>query len=75
VERLIQRMTTGREAKSPDEVADPNVKAATAELERVLGTRVRITGKPEKRGSIEIDYYSPEDLDRIYTLIVGEQGT
>jgi ParB family transcriptional regulator, chromosome partitioning protein len=75
VERLIQRMTTTREAKRADEVADPNVKAAIAELERVLGTRVRITGRPDNRGSIEIEYYSPEDLDRIYSLIVGEQET
>lgn len=73
VERLVQRMTAPREPKPPDEVPDPNVKAAIAELERVLGTRVRITGRPDNRGSIEIDYYSPEDLDRIYSLIVGEQ--
>lgn len=73
VERLIQRMTTAREPKRPEEVTDPNVKAAIAELERVLGTRVRITGRPDNCGSIEIEYYSPEDLDRIYSLIVGEQ--
>jgi ParB family chromosome partitioning protein len=72
VERLVQRMTATREPKPPDEVADPNVKAAIAELERILGTRVRIAGKPDKRGRIEIEYYSAEDLDRIYSLIVGE---
>jgi ParB family chromosome partitioning protein len=70
VERLVQRMTTTRDPKSPDQV-DPNVKAAIQELERVLGTRVRIAGKPEQRGRIEIDYYSAEDLDRIYSIIVG----
>ncbi|MGO9097217.1 MAG: ParB/RepB/Spo0J family partition protein [Bryobacteraceae bacterium] len=73
VERLVQRMTATREPKSPDEVADPNVKAAIAELERVLGTRVRITGKPDKRGRLEIEFYSAEDLDRIYSVIVGER--
>jgi ParB family chromosome partitioning protein len=72
VERLVQRMTATREPKSPDEAADPNVKAAIAELERVLGTRVRITGKPDKRGRLEIEFYSAEDLDRIYSVIVGE---
>ena len=72
VERLIQRMTLSREPKSVDEVLeDPNVKAAVAELERVLGTRVRIVPKSEQRGRIEIEYYSPEDLDRIYELIAG----
>jgi hypothetical protein len=27
--------------------------------------------KNEKRGRIEIEYYSPDDLDRIYSVIVG----
>ncbi|MGH9720097.1 MAG: hypothetical protein ACRD8O_07780 [Bryobacteraceae bacterium] len=43
-------------------------------MERVLGTKVRIVGKPDSRGKIEIEYYSAEDLDRIYTVIVGETG-
>jgi ParB family chromosome partitioning protein len=50
---------------------DPNVRAAIADLERVLGTRVRIMAKSKGRGSIELEYYSDEDLDRIYSLIVG----
>lgn len=50
---------------------DPNVKAAISELERVLGTRVRIMEKGKGKGMIELEYYSDEDLDRIYSLIVG----
>lgn len=74
VERLVQRMTTTREPKSPEEVSqDPNIKAAVRELERVLGTRVRIVEKTEQRGRIEIEYYSMEDLHRLYTQIVGEK--
>lgn len=72
VERLVQRMTSSREPKPGDEVLDPNVKAAIAEMERILGTRVRILGKPDQRGRIEIEYYSGDDLQRIYTLIVRE---
>lgn len=73
VERLIQRMTQTREPKSAEEVLeDPNVKAAIQELERVLGTRVRIVEKSDHRGKIEIEYYSSDDLERIYTLIVGD---
>jgi ParB family chromosome partitioning protein len=72
VERLVQRMTEPREPKHPNELPeDPNVKAALAELERVLGTRVRIVAKSDQRGRIEIEYYSPEDLVRIYEAIVG----
>jgi len=73
VERLVQRMLEPREPKTAAELEDdPNVKAAVQELERVLGTRVRIVPKSEQRGKIEIEYYSQDDLQRIYLLIVGE---
>jgi ParB family chromosome partitioning protein len=73
VERLIQKMTESREPKDVAEILDdPNVKAAVEELERALGTRVRIVPRSEQRGRIEIEYYSAEDLDRIYSLITTE---
>ena len=40
------------------------------ELEDALGTRVRIVEKTDQRGRIEIEYYSQEDLQRLYGLIV-----
>ncbi len=75
VERMVQRMTAEREPKPPaeDPLADPNVRAAIGDLERHLGTRVRITGNPNARGRIEIEFYSADDLDRIYTLIVSDK--
>lgn len=74
VERTTRRMLEGREPKHVDEVAtDPNVKAAIQEMERVLGTRVRIIEKAKQKGKIEIEFYSSEDLDRIYAAIVGEE--
>jgi ParB family chromosome partitioning protein len=54
--------------KAPAEI-DPNVKAAIDEMERALGTRVRILEKSPGKGKIEIEYYSSDDLDRIYTII------
>ena len=75
VERLTQRMMEDRKPKAVNEVqSDPNVKAAIEELERVLGTKVRIIERARQKGRIEIEYYSAEDLDRIYTTIVGESG-
>jgi ParB family chromosome partitioning protein len=75
IERTTQKMMEGRKPKHVDEVdTDPNVKAAIQELERVLGTKVRIVEKAKQKGRIEIDYYSTEDLDRIYTAIVGEEA-
>lgn len=49
---------------------DPNVKHYEDEFRRVLGTSVKIvSGK--KRGKIEIDYFSPDDLERILGLIAS----
>ena len=75
MEQVTQKMTATREPKHVDEVLeDPNVKAAIQELQRVLGTRVKIVEKSKRKGGrIEIEYYSSEDLDRIYETIVGTQ--
>ncbi len=72
-ETLVQQLTEPVLA-NPERIliVDPNVKAAEEEVQRVLGTRVRIVAKNEKRGKIEIEYYSPEELDRIYQQLVGE---
>ena len=72
VERLVQKMTEPREPKPAEEIQlDANTRAALQELERVLGTRVRIVPKSDNRGRIEVEYYSVEELTRIYELIVG----
>jgi len=74
MERTTQKMLVGRKPKHVDEVeTDPNVKAAIQDMERVLGTKVRIVERAKQKGRIEIEYYSTEDLDRIYTVIVGQQ--
>jgi ParB family transcriptional regulator, chromosome partitioning protein len=44
-----------------------------SELERILGTKVRIVESRGGRGRIEIEYYSADDLSRIYDLVVGVQ--
>lgn len=75
VERHVQQMLTKRETPEPIAIpTDPNVKAANRELESTLGTRVRIVAKSPERGQIEIEYYSSEDLDRIYSIIVRENS-
>jgi ParB family chromosome partitioning protein len=58
-----------RKGSAPASRPDPNVRAAVLEMERTLGTRVRIVGNA-KRGRIEIKYFSAEDLNRIYEWIV-----
>jgi ParB family transcriptional regulator, chromosome partitioning protein len=53
----------------PLPTVDPNLRAAVLELERALGTRVKVVGS-ERRGRIEISYFSAEDLSRIYDWII-----
>ena len=50
---------------------DPNIKAAETKLMRALNTNVKIIpGKNGNVGKIEIEYYSTDDLDRIYQAIL-----
>lgn len=58
---------SGRKTRRTDD-KDEFVKSIEEELQRVLGTKVRIThGK--KRGTINIDYFSSEDLERILKIL------
>jgi ParB family transcriptional regulator, chromosome partitioning protein len=54
--------------KNPPTPVDPNVRAAETELQRLLGTRVRITDHSGK-GRIVIEYRSLEDFDRVLELL------
>jgi len=73
VEALVQELTSDRPRKerNKDAAVDPNVRAAVDELERALGTRVRIVELSEQRGRIEIEYFSQAELDRLFQHIVG----
>ena len=74
VEKLVQAASF-RDPKSSDDAEpreDPNVRAAVENLERALGTKVRIILLSEQRGRIEIDYYSPQELDRLYSQLLNE---
>lgn len=70
VERLVKKVNEPREP-SEKPLQDPNIKAAVAALESVLGTRVRIVEKSEERGRIEIEYYSQSDLQRLYEWLTS----
>jgi len=75
VEALVQELTAERPKEGSghrkEQALDPNVKAAIEELERALGTRVRIVELSEQRGRIEIEYYSQAELDRLFQHITG----
>jgi ParB family chromosome partitioning protein len=73
VETLVQELTSDRpkSATKKEQTHDPNIRAAVEELERALGTRVRLVELSEQRGRIEIEYYSQAELDRLFQHIVG----
>jgi ParB family chromosome partitioning protein len=71
IEQFTRPKGKAEKSKPADGPTDPNVKFALSELERVLGTKVRIVENRNGRGRIEIEYYSGDDLSRIYDLVVG----
>jgi ParB family transcriptional regulator, chromosome partitioning protein len=71
--RNLARQQQASSAPSPQPV-DPNVRAAEAKLRRRLGTQVRIVpAKTGAAGRIEIEFYSAEDLNRLYDLLVASE--
>ncbi len=80
VEALVQQILheSGRRGAISDSPRtepnpDPNIKSAIDQLERALGTRVRIVELTDQRGRIEIEYYSQTELDRLFQHICGSQ--
>ncbi|MCY1083496.1 ParB/RepB/Spo0J family partition protein [Archangium lansingense] len=72
-EKLVQQ-AKGNKAKDSGKPAklSPQVKALTEELQRILGTKVRLVEKSSGKGTIEVDYFSYDDLDRILKVLRKE---
>jgi ParB family chromosome partitioning protein len=51
---------------------DPKLLAVEEALEARLGTRVAVRHAPDEKGRIEIEYYSLDDFNRLYDLLMGE---
>ena len=74
-EKLVKKIQQEKEEdKEKKEVKiDPKMAAIFNDLEEtmkmILGTKVAINQKDEKKGKIEIEYYSMDELDRIIDLI------
>ena len=70
-EHLVRKAVEGTPAKTASTV-DPNIRAAETKLRRALGTQVRIVQlRGEGPGKIEISFFSNQDLDRIYNLLLS----
>jgi ParB family chromosome partitioning protein len=72
VERVVSASRKETPRKKEQLRQDPNVRAAVERLERALGTKVRIVEKGQ-RGRIEIEFYSSEELQRLYEYLVRSE--
>ncbi|MHB1454554.1 MAG: ParB/RepB/Spo0J family partition protein [Saccharofermentanales bacterium] len=72
-EKLVKHLLKPKRAKKePDQQVVNSIFDFEKKLTESLGTRVKLRDK-NKKGSIIIEYYSYEDLDRIFELISGER--
>lgn len=72
VERMVRDLKADVqiEKRIQTKVIDPQIKFVEQEMAKILGTKVRIKQNGNK-GKVVIDYYSPEDLDRIFNAVIG----
>lgn len=75
-EQLVRDWTSeagGAAARRPQALKKKAAQPLEAELSRVLGTKVRLRGG-SKKGRIEIDYYSQEELTRLIDFLSSREG-
>lgn len=68
VRRLRERMTQPARPSRP--ATPPEIERIEEDLRRALGTKVRLT-RSRAGGRIVIDYYTDEDLGRLYERLTG----
>lgn len=74
-EKLVKKLQQEKEKTTPEKEnkLDPTLTAICHDLEKkmktIFGTKVAINQKDNKKGKIEIEYYSMEELDRIMDLL------
>ncbi|HHT04869.1 MAG TPA: ParB/RepB/Spo0J family partition protein [Hydrogenispora sp.] len=69
----VSRETPGEEEEKKQkerQKIDPNLQAIIDDMTRLFGTKVRIK-KNGERGKIEIEYYSPEEFERITEILLS----
>ncbi len=72
-ERLVERRRVESGTQKKFVKRDHNLENIATEMQQVLGTRVKIFhGK--KRGTIQIEYYSVDDLNRVLQIITGKKS-
>jgi ParB family chromosome partitioning protein len=69
-EKMVRNLLVGRKRRRALPLVDPDLRTVVENLQRSLGTRVRLLPKARSaKGKIEIEYYSLADLDRIVQVM------
>ena len=73
--RDVEKLVKNQDRKTPEKKQeDPQQQAVFHDLEErmklALGTKVSINRKDQKKGKIEIEYYSMEDLERLMDILM-----
>ena len=74
-EKLVQQSKGNKAKESAPAQAkkqSPQVKSLVEEMQRRLGTKVRLVEKGSGKGTLEVDYFSYDDLDRILKVLRKE---
>jgi ParB family chromosome partitioning protein len=71
-EELVRRLREPRVAAAEPRTTtgDPDIERVEEDLRRALGTKVRLA-RSRKGGRIVIEYYSDEELGRLYERLTG----
>ncbi|MBI4683250.1 MAG: ParB/RepB/Spo0J family partition protein [Nitrospirae bacterium] len=69
VEKLSRKVAS-LDASKQKPSKDPQIASLEEKLIHSLGTKVRLIHKSNKRGRIEIDYFSLEELDRLLEILI-----
>lgn len=71
VEKMIQDLRPQKSKGSRKFELTPQMKFITDEITKVLATKIKLEPDKEKKGGrVVIEYYTPQDLDRIYNAII-----
>ncbi len=69
LEKEVDLILGNKKSKKPPKLPSEELQDFISELQRALGTKVTCIGN-DKKGRIYIDYYSQDDLDRIYDAVL-----
>jgi ParB family chromosome partitioning protein len=70
-EELVRRLLAGPAPRKPERPVNPETEALEEEFRETLGTKVNLYKNRRGRGRLVIHFYSEEELQTIYDVIVG----